>query len=153
MKVGKDVIMNKKQKVERKEIVTPFGKAILETKIYPQFIHREEIIYWLGELKCIQLGKIITILTPEQRKSDFEPIKYKPLYYRVIWNKNADLQRVQDYHPSESISAGEIEFDEKDDTMKFINGLRCKAVIHGAVFTDTKKKFQIMKKVIEKVKQ
>jgi len=145
--------MVKGKTVKEREIGTPFGKVILTEKEYPPFVNREEVIYWLGEMKCIELGKLVTVLHPKRRKSDFEPIQYEPLYYTIKWNESADLSKVQDYYAPELIAEGELEFDTKDEAMKFIEGMLCKTVKQGSTFTDSRKKFEWFKSVLDKALQ
>jgi len=140
-----------KKKID--EIQTSFGTVKIITTEHPQFKHRKEVICWLGELQCVELGELDKCLRVADRKSDFEPIRYVPFFYTARWNENADISGVQPYYSPEEIEEGEIEFDDEDEAREFIAKLRCKTVKQGGVFTDTRKRFNAIKKAVEEVRR
>ena len=148
--------MSRGKLVDKKEIETPFGKVILEKKEYPPFPKRRKIIFWLGGMKTVKLGELITTLHVKPRKSDFEKIKYEPLYYKVKLTDEADVTDIAPYHfLDEEIEDGleeGFEFDKKEEVEEFIQGLKCKDINHGGVSIGSKTEFERWKKVMEKVK-
>lgn len=143
--------------LEKKEIKTPFGKVTLETREYEQFPKRSQVIFWLGNNQIIKLGEFVTIYHVKRRKTDFEPVKYEPLYYKITFTDEADARDVLLYHVLEeeiedTLKEG-LEFDEKEEAENFVQKLKCKSVKVGGVSIGTKKDFKRWKKAIEQLKE
>ncbi len=122
------------------------GPIELVTTEYPT-PKRRKVIWWMGEGKVVELGELITYYTDEPRKSDYENIKWKPLYFEVKLKDIAD--------PSESIDMcdyeGKYEFDELEDAEDFINRLKCKGITYGGIEIDSRASFKRWKKAVEAV--
>lgn len=137
--------------IKQENIKTPLGDITIETKEYPQFMKRSKVIFWLGNLKAVLLGHLVTTYHVKSRKSDFEPIKYEPLYYRVKLTEDADASDVEPYHYGGADDEGNFDFDGKEEAEEFVNGLKCKTVPFGVVCLDTETEFNHWKKVLEKI--
>lgn len=121
-------------KEEKIEVPIPGLEVTLETIEHPQFKTRKKVIFCLAELKAVRLGTLITRYHVKPgRKSDWEPIKYVPLYYQV---------KLTDSDVSEG--EGEYDFDEKEEAMEFIENLRYKGA--SEIIVDTKADFERWKK-------
>ena len=143
--------------VERKEIDSPFGKIELTKKEYEPFPRRSKVIFWMGECKVVQLGKLITIYHIKSRKSDLEPVKYEPFYYKVELNENADPSEIEDMFfllEEIEIEGGKRTYEFDDDKIKadeFIQGVKCKGVEFGGINVDSQTEFERWKTALEKL--
>jgi len=143
--------MTRGKLIKQENIKTPLGDITIETREHPQFIKRTKVIFWLGNLKCVLLGHLVTTYHVKDRKSDFEPIKYVPLYYTVKLTDDADASGVEPYHYEDADDEGNFDFDDKEEAEEFVDGLKCRTVPFGGVCLDTKTEFNRWKKVFEKV--
>lgn len=133
---------------DRKKIKTPFGEIEMLTKEYPPYPKRKKIISWMGGDGIIKLGELITTYHVDpKRRSDFEPMKYVPLYYKIELTKEADDSEIRPYFFLDEEE--DLEFDDLDKAREFIQGLKCKTVKHGGVHIDSRAEFERWKKVFE----
>jgi len=139
--------MSPRGKVIKRE---DLGGIIIETKEYPQFMKRSKTIFWLGNLKAVLLGRLITTYDVKERQSDFEPIKYVPFYYTVELTDDADASDVEPYHYKGADEDGNFDFDDREDAEEFVRGLKCRTVPVGGVNLDTMVEFNRWVKVLEK---
>lgn len=142
---------------EKKEIKSPFGKITLETREYEQFPKRSQIIFWLGNMKIVKLGELITIYYVRKRKSNFESVKYEPFYYRVTFTDEADARDELLYHileeEIEDILKDGLEFDTKGEAEDFAQKLKCRSVKVGGVSIGSKKEFEKWKRVMKELEE
>jgi len=139
--------------VRREKIDTPLGPGELVTTEYPN-PKRKKTIWWLGGLQAIHLGELITHYIAERRESDFEEIKWKPLFYSVKLNEDADASEIVDVFVKVEIEEDNTySFDELEDAEEFIEGVKCKTVEYGTICVGSRAEFERWVKVMEKVKE
>ena len=149
--------MPKGKVVSRKKLSLPIGEVeIIETQ-YPQFRHRKRTIFWLGEGQARKLGELVTTYHVPSRKSDFEPVVYKPLCYKVVLTADAEVGEITgqfftDEDVVEGLKEG-FEFEEEEDANKFIRGLKCKGLTYGGVELDREVVYLKWAKVLERAKK
>ncbi len=133
------------------------GPVEMVTTEYPN-PKRKKTIWWLGGLQAIHLGELITHYMAEPRESEFEEIKWKPFFYSVKLNKDADASEAVDESRNVEIEEdGTYSFDDLDDAEEFIEGVKCKRVRVGGINIGSRAEFnrwvKAMKIVKEDVKQ
>jgi hypothetical protein len=143
--------------VSKKEIDTPFGKVAIVRRDYKTFIHRNKVIFYLGEGDATLLGKVEEWLALVDRENPFAPVKYETKYYIVYLNENADAHEVLLYRMLEeeipdAIKEG-LTIDTKDELDELIEGLKCKPERFGQAYLDTKKEFDKWVKIGEIAKE
>jgi len=123
----------------RKKINTPLGPGEIVTTEYDT-PERKKVIWWMGEGKIVLLGELITYYMAEPRKSDFEKIKWKPYFFEVKLNEQADAtEAVSMFFPKDEQEFG---FDELEEAEEFINLIKCKTIKYGTIITDTRTEFK-----------
>lgn len=124
---------------------------ITETE-YETFRRRNKVIFWLGEGRCVELGRFTTILYSKQEKPPFSKVYYEPLYFEVELTYLADHSEVSPFFfLDEEIaeSNGLFNFDDKEDADKFIDGLKVKGIEYGGVEIDSRAEFKRWKKLLD----
>ena len=114
--------------VDRKKI----GPVELVTTEYPT-PKRRKTIWWMGESKVCKLGKLITYYIDEPRESDFEDIKWKPFFFEVELNKNADPSKIGDEYFDMRTVGEKFEFDDLEEAESFIDGVKCRIIKMGGI--------------------
>jgi len=139
--------------VKREKVNTPLGPGELITTEYG-FPRRAKVIWWMGGMKVIELGELVTVFTVASgRKDDFEPITWEPLCYEVKLLEEADTEEaVAQFFSPDEVSPGEpFEFDELEKAEEFIELLKCKSVKSGGIEIDTRTEFKRWKEAVERV--
>lgn len=139
--------------VEKKTVDLGGMKVEMTTTEYNNFPRRKKVVWWMGEMKIVELGELITIYHAGIRKSEFEEIKWEPLYYKVKLNESADAEEaILMYFSSEDAEEGwedGFDFDDLDEANEFIRLLKCKSITAGGIEIDSRAEFNRWVKVLE----
>lgn len=140
--------------IERKKVMTPIGPGEIVTTEYPD-PKRSKTIWWMGGMQVIHLGELITHYIDERRESEFDEIKWKPFFYSVKLNENADTSDLVDefYNRVEIEEDGTYSFDELEDAEGFIEGVKCTQVSVGGINIGSRAEFDRWVKVMEIVRE
>ena len=133
----------------KKEIDSLFGKIILTTTQYEEFVERKKIIWGMCAEKFAQVGTLITTYYLLPRDNELAPVKYEPLYYTVTLTDDADSEHAVAWLFPEP--QDEYEFDSEDDAMRFIKLLKIKGFKHAGIIVDTQTEFKRWELAYEKV--
>lgn len=127
--------------VNRKKVMTPLGPGELVTTEFDT-PERTKVIWWMGESKVCNLGKLITYYIDKPRKSDSEEIEWEPFFYELELNDNADASEIEDsFFDVESVGE-KYEFDDLDKAEEFIDGIKCRLIKMGGINLGSKAEYE-----------
>lgn len=140
--------------VERKKINSPIGPIEMVTTEYPN-PKRSKVIWWLGEGKVVELGKLVTHYMAGPRKSEFEEIKWESFFYMVELNGEADAEEAIDSSGSriEIEGEGKYSFDELEEAEEFIEEIKCKSVTYGMINVTNRPEMERWKEALRRAEE